>query len=906
MSAEAESEMEIARPWTGSEEDVLQDLDVKPDQGLDPDKVSRRLEKFGENRLRSIESRSIWQILVDQLKSLMVVILLIASSFAFFVGDFVEGLAIAAVIGINTMVGFITELRAIRSMEALEKIGTVNAKVRREGAIREVAAADIVPGDIVLLESGDIVTADLRLISASKLQVDQSILTGESVPVSKSTQPVDEDTPTAEQSCMAFKGTAVTRGTGEGVVVAVGMDTEIGEISSLVEQAEEEVTPLERRLNNLGQKLVWVTLAIGVLVVVFGLIAGKDLYVMIETGIALAVATVPEGLPLVATLGLARGMLRMARKNALVERLSAVETLGTTTVICTDKTGTLTENRMTVVELRVHSGAIQVTGKGFDTEGKFMMNGSEVDPSENNVLRELTRVGVLCNDASVDPENLEVEERAFGDPLEVALTILGFKAGMEKEKLLDEFPDTREVAFDPEVNMMATYHRTDEGHLVAVKGAANDVLEASSKVLTKNGISELSQSDTEDWMKYNKNLAEEGLRVIALAKKTVQDDQEVPYEDLIFLGLAGMLDPPREEVKESILSCKEAGVRVVMVTGDHPVTAEKIGRAVGLIEEEEPLIVTGGELQDTTNLDESQRQRLLDAKLMARFDPKQKLDLIDLYQSNNDITAMTGDGVNDAPALKKADIGVAMGKRGTQVARESADIVLRDDEFSTIVYAIREGRTIFGNIQKFVSYLLSCNMSEILIVALFAILAVQIPITPLQILFLNLVTDVFPAFALGVGEGDPSIMERNPRDPNEPIIDRRRWIMISGYGLLITMAVGFGYWFAIGILALPIETASALAFLTLAFAQVWHTFNMRGRESGLVRNEVTENRYVWLAIAFCIVLLIVPTYTPGLSDILSLVNPGLNGWVFILSVSLIPLVVGQVSLLVAGRVKGNE
>ncbi|TFG11705.1 cation-transporting P-type ATPase [Candidatus Thorarchaeota archaeon] len=906
MSNQTKSEAVIAEPWNRPQEEVLDKLSVDIEEGLDSKQVEERLEKYGKNRLRRVETRSVGQILLDQLKSLMVLILIVASSFAFFVGDIVEGIAIVAVIGVNTLVGFVTELRAIRSMEALEKIGSVNAKARREGEIHEVPAEDLVPGDIVILESGDIVTADLRLTSTSKLQVDQSILTGESIPVSKSTESVDKDTPTAEQSCMAFKGTAVTRGKGEGITVAVGMATQVGEISSLVEQAEEEITPLERRLNNLGQKLAWVTLAIGALVVVLGLLAGKDLYLMIETGIALAVATVPEGLPLVATLGLARGMLRMARKNALVGRLSAVETLGTTTVICTDKTGTLTENRMTVVELRIDSGEVEVTGRGFDIEGGFKMDDEEIDINENDVLRKLIMVGVLCNDASVDVEKIATEERAIGDPLEVALSIMGLKAGMKRDELIEELPDERMVAFDPEANMMATYHRKDDDYLVAVKGAAGDILGNSSRILTKNGTSRLSKSDKEDWMQYNESLAEEGLRVIALAQKTLKDKKAAPYEDLIFLGLAGMLDPPREDVKDSILSCKEAGVRVVMVTGDHPVTAEKIGRAVGLIEEEEPVIVTGQELQDMTNLDESQKQRLLDARLMARFNPKQKLDLIDLYQSNKDITAMTGDGVNDAPALKKADIGVAMGKRGTQVARESADIVLRDDRFSTIVYAISEGRTIFGNIQKFVSYLLSCNMSEILIVALFAILAVQIPITPLQILFLNLVTDVFPALALGVGEGDSSIMKRNPREPDEPIVDKQRWVLIGGYGILITIVVGLGYWFAIGPLALSVQKASAMLFLTLAFSQVWHTFNMRGKESHFIRNEVTKNKYVWLAIVICVGLLIVPVYTPGLAGILSLVDPELSGWALLLSFSFIPLIVGQIGLLVAKRAKGQE
>lgn len=886
------SRSELGSPWASPASEVLEELGVELAQGLHPSEVKDRRRRFGRNRLRESEQRGALEILIEQFRSIIVLLLGSAAVVSFAFGEFVEGFSIVAVILINAAIGFVTELRAVRSMQALRQLSQVEARVRREGRIQEVPAEELVPGDIVELESGDVITADIRLMEASKLQADESALTGESVPVSKQIERVEAARPLAERSSMVYKGTAVTRGAGKGVVVATGMDTELGHISSLVQEAEEEVTPLEKRLDSLGQRLVWVTLIIAAIVALLGIVAGKELFLIIETSIALAVATVPEGLPIVATVALARGMWRMSQRNALVRQLSAVETLGSTTVIFTDKTGTLTENEMTVVEIRVHGGDVQVAAEvGRGGESAFSLDGSPMEVQEVDRLRELIEIGVLCNNATLQQGE---EEDSVGDPTELALLDLGAKAGVMRPDLIGEEPEAREVAFDPEVKMMATYHEHDGRYRVAVKGAPEAVLEASAAVMTTDGRRDLTAEDREKWESRVTEMAGEGLRVLAVATKSVEDVEAEPFRDLTFLGALGLLDPPREEVRESIASCQRAGIDVIMVTGDQPLTAEKIATEVDLVPQGEAEVLPGAELADVEELDREAEERLEGTPIFARVDPKQKLDLIRLYQDKGEIVAMTGDGVNDAPALKKADIGIAMGRRGTQVAREAADMVLKDDAFSTIAAAVEGGRTIFNNIRKFVLYLLSCNVSEIMVVTLASVVNAPLPIRPLQILYLNLVTDVFPALALGFGEGDPQIMARPPRDPDEPVISRRHWGMITGYSGLITVAVLSA--FALSLIWLGLDTGRSvtISFLTLASAQLWHVFNMRTLGSGLLYNEVTTNAYVWGALALCVGLLGAAVYLPLLSDVLGTVDPGLGGWTLVLVMSVAPLIVGQV------------
>jgi P-type Ca2+ transporter type 2C len=892
-------DLKVEQPWTRSREETLEALDVSRERGLDEATAKKRRQVAGVNRLRSIERKSAWQILVEQFKSLIVLLLAVATILSFTFGELVEGAAVAVVILINAAIGFVTELRAVRSMEALQKLSRVDAKVRRDGAVHEIPAERLSPGDIVILDGGDVVTADLRLLEASKLQANESALTGESVPVSKQVEPLSEDAPLAERANMVFKGTAITRGTGEGVVVATGMDTELGRISTLVEEAEEEATPLERRLQQLGHRLIWVTLGIGAAVVVAGVVGGKDVLLMIETAIALAVASIPEGLPIVATVALARGMWRMAQRNALINNLSSVETLGATNVILTDKTGTLTENQMTATRFVLASGeAVQVTGEGLDTEGEFQRDGETLNPAEEELLRQALEVGVLCNNAALQADedgSQDTDVEAIGDPVEAALLVAGAKAGIRRARLLDEQPEAREDAFDPDVKMMATFNEENGQYRVAVKGALEAALAASSQIMTPEGEGRaIDDAERERWRERNIRMAEEGLRVLALATKTVASTDVEPYEDLIFIGLVGLLDPPREDVQPAIEAAQSAGVRVVMATGDQAATAKNVARAVGLASADADVrAVHGSELGGRSDWSADERQKILEAPIFARVTPEQKLDLIALHQENGAIVAMTGDGVNDAPALKKADIGVAMGQRGAQVAQEASDMVLQDDAFSSIVVAIEQGRVIFNNIRRFVLYLLSCNMAEIMVIGLASVVNAPLPIRPLQILFLNLVTDVFPALALGVGEGDPAIMEQPPRDPDESIMTKRNWTAVFGYGALITASVLGAFAIAFTWLGTGTDRAVTISFLTLACAQLWHVFDMRDPGSHFLRNDVTRNTYVWGAVGLCVGLLLLAVYVPLLADLLSVVDPGVKGWGVIVGMSLIPWAVGQ-------------
>jgi Ca2+-transporting ATPase len=887
------------KPWSCHADEVLETLHSDPQNGLTEKQVSARRRKFGYNKLKETKSHSVWQILLNQFKNLIVLLLGIASLLSFFFQQAVDGIAIGVVILINTAIGFFTELRAVRSMDALRRLGSVKTKVLRDGRIKEIDAGGVVPGDIVVLEGGDVITADMRIIEASKLQADESALTGESIPVSKSTEPLQSDTLLAERTDMLYKGTAVTRGSGKGVVIATGMDTELGRISELAEEAEEEVTPLEKRLNSLGYKLIWVTFAIVGAIAVMGVVSGRDLWLMIETSIALAVAAIPEGLPIVATIALARGMWRMAKRNALISKLSAVETLGTTDVVCVDKTGTITESRMTVTEIVLDQGLIEIAESAGDEGAEFIQNGGKINIGNNDILRRALEVGILCNNASIDEDNGEIT--GIGEPLEVALLIAGRRGGLEHKELISEMPEVFEEAFDPQEKKMATFNKKNSGYLVAVKGAPGAVLEVSSDVITENGLRRLEEEECRRWFDINNDMASRGLRVLALAYKEVESPDVEPYKNLVFLGMVGFEDPPRSNISEAIEKCQEANIWISMITGDQVVTAKSIGEDIGLITSDEDEVLHGRELKSYDELSQDEVKRLLSARIFARVTPEQKLDLITLYQKNNHVVAMTGDGVNDAPALKKADIGIAMGKRGTQVAQEASDMVLKDDNFSTIVACVEQGRVIFENIRKFVIYLISCNVSEVMSVALASVVNAPLPILPLQILFLNLVTDVFPALALGVGEGAPHIMKLPPRDQNEPLVTSKNWWEITGYAFMMTVVVLGALAIAIFVLDMDEPRAVTISFLTLAFSQLWHVFNMRESHSGVVINDITRNRYVWGALLLCSLLLVGAVYLPGISGVLHVENPGLYGWIVVLSMSLIPLLPGQIYLSIKGR-----
>ncbi|MBD3349443.1 MAG: HAD-IC family P-type ATPase [Candidatus Eisenbacteria bacterium] len=902
----------VENAWALASDEVAGELGVIPSEGLGSDEASDRLRRHGGNTLREHERESALEILLRQFKSLIIIILGAAALASFAFGEVTQAIAILVALLINAAIGFFTEYRAIRSMEALRQLGRVEVRVRRGGGISEVSAEEIVPGDVVLFEAGDIVTADVRLVEASRLQADEAALTGESVPVDKTAEQVSGDTPLAERSCMLWKGTAVTKGSGEGVVVGTGEATELGRVASLVREAEEEVTPLEKRLAVFGRRLIWVTLGIAVVVAGAGALAGRDLVTMVETSVALAVAAIPEGLPIVATVALARGMWRMASRNAVLNRLASVETLGATTVIFSDKTGTLTENRMVVREYGTAGGSYTLTERGT-----FERGGETVSPEEEPALSEALRIGVLVNNASLGQREGVGHESgaggsesandagaggsesandagaggsesvsdsgagASGDPLEIALLTAGAAAGLGRDRLLEELPEEREEAFDPEVAMMATFHRNERGYLVAVKGAPEAVIERCGRELA-DGEERGINGTRERWVEKAKAMAEEGLRVLALARGEAEDVDQDPYEDLTLVALVGLYDPPHEAASAAIERCRSAGIDVLMVTGDLPETARRIAYAVDLTDREDAPVVRGSELEDLEGEDSSE------APIYARVSPEQKLKLISEKQDEGHVVAMTGDGANDAPALRKADIGIAMGRRGTQVAREAADMVLKDDELSTIVEAVAQGRVIFGNIRKFVLYLLPCHVGEIVAVTVASLAGAPIPILPLQILYLNIVTDVFPALALGVGEGDPAVMSHPPRDPDEPILTRGHWYAVGGYGLAIAVPVLWALWLLLDRMGYDRPQAVSASFLTLGFASLWHVFNVRDRRSGVFVNDVTRNPFVWGAVAICVALLLVAVYVPGLAEILRVERPEQGDWLIIIGLSLVP------------------
>jgi len=875
----------LAAPHAMSPEAVLQAVDADPESGLSVSEASRRLAIYGPNALRALAGRSAWSILFDQFKSIIMVLLTGAMLLSLLFGEVIEGAAIAVVIVINAVLGFTTELRAVRSMDALRQIGKVMARVRRGKKIMDVAAESLVPGDIVILEAGMVAAADMRLVEAASVEVDESLLTGESVPVPKGSEAVSEATVLAERSSMIFKGTSVTRGSGTAVVAGTGMNTELGRISALVEEATEQETPLERRLARLGGQLVWITLLVAAVIVALGIINDRDLTLMLQTGVALAVAAIPQGLPVVATLALARGMWRMARRNVLIKSLAAVETLGATTVICTDKTGTLTENRMTVISLSDATGEIEVAGE------EFQRKGATVDAEHDPLICRALEIAVLCNEAYLPADGSAAD--AVGDPMEIALLAVGAKAGVTAGTLQQTWRQRHKVPFDTETRLMVTVHGDEPPFRVAVKGAPEALIAAATEQADTEGPVPITDELRDTWHARNEAMAARGLRVLAIAEGEVETPDGDPFGKLRLVALIGLEDPPRVDVRNAISACRRAGMRVVMVTGDQPNTARSVASAVGLNDVANAEVISGASLPKFDAMTEADRTRFGQVQIYARVNPKQKLDLVSLYQSAGDVVAMTGDGVNDAPALKKADIGISMGRRGTQVAREASDMVLSDDSFASIVVAIEQGRIIFGNIRKFVVYLLSCNLSEVLVVGLATVSGAPLPLLPLQILYLNLVTDVFPAFALGAGEGERGVMVRPPRNPAEGLLERPQWATIIGHGLVITAATLGAFWLATDWLGLPNPTAITVSFLTLALAQIWHVFDMRHPGSHWLDNEVVRNPYVWGAVGLSVFLVGAAVFAPGLNAVLHLPPPSPSALGLAVAFSLIPLLVGQ-------------
>ncbi len=897
---------QVESPHARESKKILEDLDTSAEKGLSQEEAEKRLEKYGPNELEEHEEKSLLQLLLSQLNNPVIYLLTVACALAFAFGDTPEAIAIIVVIVLNTAIGFWMEFQARQSLKALKEMDVIKAKVLRDGQEKEINAENLVPGDILLLETGALAPADGRILSESELSIDESPLTGESVPVEKEAGVIDEDTQVADRKNMAFKGTAVTNGNGKVVVTATGMNTEIGNISAMVSEAEDDQAPLDKKLQKLSRRLIWATLGLAALFFLFGWMAGKEVYQLVQTAIAWTIAAIPEGLPIVASIALAKGMLRLAKRNVIVKRLSAVETLGEATVIFTDKTGTLTENRLTIETIQLSDVQAEAQWEEEGAKASLVPKGDAQIAEEDKRLKYLLRVAAFCNDAQIAEE--EGSDDGKGDPLDQAL--LHFCKAFNKEEYqeLRSLERLAEEPFDSEDMVMGTVHEVEDSLFLSGKGAPSAMLGRCTQVLTADGPQSLDEDGREEWMDKNDALSEDGLRVIAFAYKELEgkpaEETDVEGElmqDMVLIGLVGFIDPPRKEVKEAVEICKQAGIRVEMVTGDHPGTARNIGRQVAIVEDREARAIHGQDLSRDDG-EKPKKEEIINTAIFARVDPAQKLGLVKFYQEDGEVVAMTGDGVNDAPALKKADIGIAMGERGTQVATEVADLVLKDDSFPSIVEAIREGRIIFGNIRKFIIYQLSYHLSEILLIAAISFTVFELPLLPLQLLFLNLLSDVFPALALGIGRGSANVMQQPPKDPEEPILTRHHWTLIGSYGFILAFDLVGAYFFARQYWGMSPEMCNNIVFFSLAFAQLFHVFDMREAEERIFNNQVTRNKYVWGALVLCTAALAAAYFIPLFKQALSFQTLSAKAWGLVAITSVTPVLIIQVlKLLTKGR-----
>jgi Ca2+-transporting ATPase len=872
----------VSPPWHArSAADVLTELQSSR-EGLSEAEAARRLERHGPNRLEPPRPVSALSILKDQLTSVVVFLLAAAAALSLAMGDRLEAAAVGAVLVINTLIGFFTELRARRAMEALLQYDTPRASVRRAGQRRVVAADGLVPGDIVELKAGQSVPADLRLIEVNDLRTVEAALTGESLPVSKGAGgELAADTPLAERRTMAYKGTTAAAGVAVAVVVSTGPNTELGRISSLVASLREERTPLERRLDALGRRLVWLALGVAALVAALGAAQGAPAGLMIETGIALAVAAVPEGLPVVATIALAVGLHRMARRRALVRRLPAVEALGSTTVICTDKTRTLTSGEMTVTR-------VWAAGRHFDLPYDERPQIETEAP-----VRTALETAALASEPAPGGDN--GAPAAAGDPVDLALLRAAERAGVDRARLARHGPPVAVVPFSSERKLMASFHRREGGLAAHVKGAPGRIVSLCGRALFGDGERALDETSRAQLLAANDELARGGLRVLALATGAVAEPVEPALRDLAFVGFVGLIDPPAPGVKETIRKLRGAGLRTIMLTGDQRLTAEAIGRELGVLSGGEQ-VVDGRQLERLSEAELA--EKVASAGAFSRVSPEHKLALVKALQARRAIVAMLGDGVNDAAALRKADVGVAMGVRGTDVAKEAAAIVLQDDRFETIVAAVEQGRVIYDNIRKFVFYLFSCNVAEVLVLLAAGLAGLPLPLLPLQVLWLNMVTDTFPALALAMEPGDPGVMKRPPRDPQEALLSRRFLGTVLFYGLLITASTLAAFLWA---LRADASRATTVSFMTLALAQVWHLGNARGRLSMLLPARAAANPYALGAVALSVGLQVLAVSFDPLARVLRLAALGAGDWAVVLGLSAVPALVGQGIRLVRRR-----
>ncbi len=874
---------------------VLEELDVSEEKGLSSGAASQRLSQFGPNELADRGGKSPWKILLEQLAGVMTIVLIVSAVISIFLGDYEDAAAILAIVILNTILGFTQEYRAENAMAALRKMTVPNVKVRRDGHIRELSARELVPGDLILLEAGSVVPADARLIESANLRVQEAVLTGESEPVEKFTQALkDANLQLGDQRNRVFMGTIVTYGRGMGIVTDTGQNTQLGKIAEMIQSVGQEITPLQRRLEELAKGLALAALGIVAIVFILGVLRGEDLRLMFLTAISLAVAAVPEGLPTVVTIALALGAQRMLDKKALIRKLPAVETLGSVTVICTDKTGTLTENRMTVTVLDIAGHRVDLLEKLRAFSPSLSSSDKDETFIEHPAIRLLLAGGALCNDAVLEqPGGDDTGFVAVGDPTEGALVVAAARFGLLKHDLDLRLPRLGELPFDSERKRMTTLHQLPQAdipaaiepvfhadlnpetctYLVFTKGAVDGLLEICNRVWVDDhaggSIEPLTPGWAERIQKDNDRLAREGARVLGIAFRlretsTVDDLSDPLEQSLIFIGLVGMMDPARPEVKPAVKTAQQAGIRPIMITGDHPLTAAAIARDLGIAGTSNA--VTGRELSSMSSAE--LMEAVEHTNVFARVSPEHKLRIVEALQANGQIVAMTGDGVNDAPALKKAEIGVAMGITGTDVAKEAADMVLLDDNFATIVAAVEEGRRIFDNIRNFIRYALGSNTGEILLMLLGPLLGMPLPLLPLQILWINLVTDGLPGLALTFEPAEHRIMKRKPARPNESIFSHGLGLHILWVGLLISLlCLGLGYW------AWRDSRASwqTMVFTTLTLAQMGHVLAVRSSHETFVESGIFSNKSLLGAVLLTFLLQLAVIYVPFLQQIFTTV-----------------------------------
>lgn len=883
-----------------SPEKVLEELKVNPISGLTNVEVEARLEEHGKNKLKEKPKKSLVALFFAQLKDMLIYVLLGAAFITILIHEYVDAMIILFVVALNAVIGVIQEYKAEKAIEALQKLTSPKSLVRREGEVQEINSEDIVPGDIIILDAGRYVPADLRLIESANLQIDESALTGESVPAEKDAQEEHEDEKTAigDRTNMAFMSTLVTYGRGEGVVVGTGMETEIGKIAKILDEDNEELTPLQKRLEELGKVLGYVAIGVCVLMFLIALIQKRDLFEMFLTAISLAVAAIPEGLPAIVAIVLALGVTRMSKINAIVKRLPAVETLGSVNVICSDKTGTLTQNKMTVVQ--------------FYTYGKLQevpQEGSGLTPSEDE--QALMKSFVLCSDATYE------NGQSTGDPTEVALVVLGDRYGMSRNSLHTAFRRVGEKPFDSDRKLMSTLNEEkDNGkndkkyYRVHTKGALDNLLKICTTALVDGQPVPLTEDMKATYLKVTEEMSDRALRVLGAAYKDTDKvlEPEEMEKGLTLLGLVGMIDPPRLEVKDSIAEAHKAGITTIMITGDHKNTAVAIAKELGIADSLAQSI-TGAEIDELS--DEEFGQRVNDYRVFARVSPEHKVKIVKAFKAQGMIVSMTGDGVNDAPSLKSADIGVAMGITGTDVSKGASDMILTDDNFTTIVNAIREGRNIYSNIKKSVIFLLSCNLGEIITVFLSVLFFWPVPLLPTQILWINLITDTLPAIALGVDPGDKDVMRRKPRNPKESFFAQGAGFRAVLGGVLIgalTLAAfyfglhEYGYGLTSEHISEEVLTyARTMAFVVLAASQLFYSLSMRNFTKSIFRIGLFSNMYLIGAIIIGFILQFGVITVPFLANAFKVHMLSFNDWALVIVFALIPLMLNEIIKLATKR-----